>query len=190
VYHAVSLLSRASTVGVGFGQDAAGIPMCVMDLAVPSTNAFGQVPPSGSIVAYPYNGQTGVLDTFYVAYESPRPSATLFPNTTTGTPILVSVRNADYVNAEAVAAQQATITAFELKDAAGNVVPSAILAHPTLRAGAGVSLNADGNLLTSFAALIPLSPLAKGATYKVNFAFTIKAGDASITKTWSFTTIP
>lgn len=190
VYHGAALLSRATTVGIGFGQDSIGIPMCVLNPATASTDTYGQVPAAGSVVAYPYNTQTGVFETFYVGYESPRPSAVLFPNLTAGTPVIVNVRNADYVNNVAAGTLNATVTAFNLKDAGGNIVPSAILANEALKAGTGVTLNTDGNLGAGFAVLVPLSPLAKGATYEATFTFTLKTGDTPVTKTWTFTTNP
>jgi hypothetical protein len=190
VYHGAALLSQSTHVGVGFGADGAGFPLCVMDLGVATGATYAQVAASGSMTAYPYGGQTNVMETFYVAYESPRPSATLFPNTTAGTPILVNVRNADYVNFQAAGTLAATVTAFNLKDAGGNMVPAAILANSALTGGTGVTLNADSNLTMGFAVLVPLSPLSKGVTYTAEFSATLKAGGTPMTKTWSFTTNP
>lgn len=190
VYHAAALLSQSTQVGVGFGTDAAGIPMCVMDLGAASGTAYPQVAATGSLTAYPYDGQTNVLETFYVAYETPRPSATLFPNLTAGTPVVVNVRNADYVNGQAAGTLSAVVTAFTLKDAGGNLVPAAILANTALTAGPGVTLNADSKLSDGFAVLVPLSPLSTGAAYTATFAATLKAGSAPVTKTWAFVTNP
>lgn len=186
VYHSAALLSTTTHVGVGQFTDSIGEAGCVIDPATPLTSTYGQVPASGTFVAYPFSGQTGVYETFYVAYESPRPSATLFPNTTAGTPVVVSIGNADYVNASVSGTLAATVTQFVLKDAGGNVVPSSILTEPAL-VGSGVTLNSDSQLSPGFAVLVPLSPLAKGTTYTVNFAATIKGG-AALAKTWSFTT--
>lgn len=187
VYHAAALLSPSTTVGVGFGTDAAGIPLCVADLAATSTASYVQVAPAGSLVAYPSGGQSNVLETFYVAYESPRPSASLFPNTTAGTPVVVNVRNADFVNAKAAGTLDVAVTAFEIKDAGGNVVPVGILANSDVR-GSGVTLTADANLGEGFVVMVPLAPLAKASTYSVTFTATVKAGATPVTKTWSFTT--
>lgn len=189
VYHGAALLSQATNVGIGFGTDAAGVPLCVADLAALSSETYPQVAPAGQLVAYPYGGQTGVLETFYVGYESPRPSATLFPNTTAGTPIIVSMRNADFVNIKAASTLAAVVTKFELKDASGNTVPAGILANSGIT-GAGVTVTADSNLGEGFAVLVPLSPLAKGVIYTAAFTATLKTGGAALTKTWSFTTNP
>jgi hypothetical protein len=187
VYHGAALLSQETFVGVGIGTDAAGIPLCVSDLGNASTDTYGQVPTSGAFIAYPYSGQTNLPETFYVAYESPRPSATLFPNTTAGTPVIVRVRNADFVNFQHAGTLAVTVTKFELKDAGGNVVPSAILAANGLT-GSGVALNADTQLGEGFAVLVPLSPLSKGVTYTYTFTVTLKSGGTPVTLTRSFTT--
>lgn len=189
VYHAAAILSPATHVGVGFGMDGAGIPMCVVDFAAAASESNVQVPPAGSLVAYPYAGQTNLLETFYVAYESPRPSATLFPSATAGTPVIVNVRNADFVNYKAAGTLAAVVTKFELKDAGGNLVPAGILASSGIT-GSGVTVSPDINLGEGFAVLVPLSPLVKGATYTVTFRATLKTGGAPLTKTWSFTTNP
>lgn len=189
VYHAAALLSPATQVGVGFGTDGAGVPLCVADLAATSAQTYGQVPAAGALVAYPYNTQANVLDTFYVGYESPRPSATLFPNLTAGTPVVVSVRNADYLNFKAAGTLAVVVTKFELKDAGGNVVPSGILANSAIT-GSGVTLTSDSNLGEGFAVLVPLSPLSNNVTYTATFTATLKSGATPLTKTWSFTTNP
>ncbi|MEJ6002535.1 CAP domain-containing protein [Paucibacter soli] len=187
VYHGAALLSRNSAVGFGFGLDGAQIPLCVADLASPVADKIGQVPAVASLVAYPYAGQKSVMETFYVGAESPRPSAVLFPNATAGTPVLVSVRNADYLNFQDAGTLNATVTEFSLKDAGGNAVAAAVVANSALK-GQGVTLNADANLAEGFAVLVPLAPLVKGQTYTATFTATLKAGGAALTKTWSFST--
>lgn len=67
VYHAAALLSQETYVGVGFGKDAGGIPLCVADLGNLESESYTQVAPAGELIAYPYAGQTEVLETFYVA---------------------------------------------------------------------------------------------------------------------------
>jgi len=189
VYHAAAILSPTTNVGVGFGLDGANIPMCVVDFASAASESYVQVAPAGALVAYPYAGQTNLLETFYVGYESPRPSATLFPNTTAGTPVIVNVRNADFVNFKAAGTLAAVVTKFEMKDSGGNLVPAGILANSGIT-GSGVTLTPDANLGEGFAVLVPLAPLTKGATYTVTFTATLKTGGAPLTKTWSFTTNP
>lgn len=189
VYHGAALLSQATYVGIGFGQDAIGVPLCVANLSNLASESYTQVAPSGALIAYPYGGQAGVMETFYVAYESPRPPANLFPNTTAGTPVIVNVRNADYVNHKAAGTLGVFVHKFELKDAAGNTVAASILANSGIT-GSGLTLNADSNLGEGFVVLVPLSPLARGIVYTATFTATLKTGGAALSKTWSFTTNP
>ncbi len=191
VYHAVAVLSPATHVGFGFvGANFATTPICVSDLATLSSDAFGQVARAGALLTYPYGGQTGVLESFDVNDESPRPSLVLIPNDIAGTPVIVNVRNADYVNFFAAGTLNASVTRFELTDQGGNLVPAIILAHPSLQAGDGIALSADPILLTGAIVLVPLTPLIRAQTYTVAFSATLKAGSPALERTWSFTTRP
>lgn len=190
LYGAVALLGPATHVGFGFGANFAGTPICVSVLATPSNDLYGQVASAGSMVTYPYGGQTDVLEAFDVNIESPRPSLALFPNTIAGTTVIVNVRNADYLNLQAAGTLDFSISEFELTDKSGNQVPASILANPSLRAGPGLTLSADPGLLTGAAVLIPLAPLARDHTYTVAFSATLSAGGPVLSKTWSFTTRP
>ena len=190
VYHGVALLSIATDVGFGFGLDAAGTPLCVTNPATVAGDSLGQVPAAGAFIAYPYSGQQNVFETFYAGYETPRVPVSDFPNLTAGTPIIVSVRNADYLNFQAAGTLVATVTAFNLKDAGGNLVPAGILALSGLNAGPGVTLIPDSNMREGFVSLVPFSPLVKGQSYTATFSATLKSGGPTMTKTWSFTTNP
>lgn len=185
VYHAAALLSQSTNVGIGFGTDTANAPMCVADLGSHSTESYPQVAPSGQIVSYPYDGQTGLFYSFDIAFEVPRPPVALFPNPTSGTPVYVNIRNADFVNYKAAGTLNAVVTKFEMKDASGNLIPAGILSNSGI-SGSGLSLTADSNLAEGVAMLVPLSPLVKGGTYTVTFTATLKAGGDPLTKTWRF----
>jgi len=189
VYHGAAILSASTHVGLGFGTDSAGFPVCVADLAALSTTTYAQVAPAGSLVTYPYADQTGVFETFYAGAEVPRPPVALLPNYTAGSVVLVNIRNADYVNTKAQGTLNAQVSKFELKDAGGNVVPSIILTNSQIK-GNGATLNADTNLGEGFVVLVPSAPLAKGVTYTVTFSATLKTGGDPLGKTWSFTTNP
>jgi len=181
VYHAVSMLSRVTDVGFGYGSGSAA-GMCTIDMGSPlSGGASKQIPPSGAIVAYPYNGSTVAHGTFHVSNESPRVSVSLLPNATAGTPVVVGFRNQDVVAGGAV-----TITQFSIATAAGVAVPAVILGGTTV---SGANVNADSTLATDgpeFAVLVPTSPLAAG-TYTVTLHATIGGGQALALTTWSFT---
>ena len=181
VYHAASMLSRVTDVGFGFGSGAAA-GMCTIDMASPLTGgAARQIPPSGAIVAYPYNAGTVAHGTFHVSNESPRVSTALLPNATAGTPVVVGFRNQDVV-----AGGKVTITQFSIANAAGAALPAVILAGSTV-SGANVhddaTLDADA---PEFAVLVPSSPLAAG-TYTVTLHATISGGRALARTSWSFT---
>ena len=178
VYHAASMLSRVTDVGFGYGANAAA-GMCTIDMASPLNGGSSkQIPPSGAIVAYPYGGATVAHGTFHVSSESPRVSVALLPNANAGTPILVGFRNQD-----AVAGGTVTITQFSLATAAGAAVPGVILADPVVT---GSNVNADADLNSQFAVLVPASPLAAG-TYTVTLHATISGGQAIALTGWSFT---
>jgi uncharacterized protein YkwD len=188
LYDAVALLGPATHVGFGFGNNFATTPFCVSVLATPSSNLYGQFASAGSMVTYPYDGQTGVPKAFDVNAESPRPPLALFPNVVAGTTVIVNVRNADYLQLLAAGTLDVSVTQFELADQSGNRVPASVLANPSLRAGPGLTLHADPDLLTGAAVLIPLASLTGSHTYTVTFSATLKAGGPALSKTWSFTT--
>ena len=184
IYHAADMLSRETDVGIGFGSGSAA-GMCTIDLASSVTDSRAQVPPSGAIIAYPYDGATVATGTFRVSSESPRAPTALLPNATAGTPILVGFRNQDYVNAGKDAA--ATISQFSLADSAGNLVPTVILADSSV-SGSGVNddTGLDGGVVSGFAALVPKSPLPVGR-YTVTLHAAVTGGQALTLTTWTFT---
>jgi len=178
VYHAVSMLSRTTDVGFGFGTGTAA-GMCAIDMGAPRTDASRQIPASGAIVAYPYDGATVAHGTFHVSSETPRVSTSLLLNASAGTPIVVGFRNQDFV-----AGGTATITQFSIANAAGTNLPGVILAGPRVE---GTTVNADPGLQydEGFAVLVPVSPLAAG-TYTVTLHATISGGQALALTHWSF----
>jgi uncharacterized protein YkwD len=179
VYHAVSMLSRTTDVGFGFGSGTAA-GMCTIDMAAPRSDASRQIPPSGAIVAYPYDGATVAHGTFHVSNETPRVSPTLLPNATAGTPIVVGLRNQDFV-----AGGAATITQFSIANAAGTTLPGVILGGPHV-SGAGVNTDSGLQYDDGFAVLVPVGPLAAG-TYTVTLHASIAGGQALALTRWTFT---
>ena len=181
VYHAASMLSRVTDVGFGFGSGAAA-GMCTIDMGSPFDGGFtAQIPPSGAVVAYPYDGSTVAHGTFHVSNESPRVSTSLLPNAIAGTPVVVGFRNQDLVAGGAV-----TITQFSLATAGGTTVPGVILAGSSV---SGTHVNADSTLAVDapeFAVLVPSSPLPAGS-YTATLHATISGGQELALTTWSFT---
>lgn len=184
VYHGEALLVGGYTdVGIASHLDSASTPACVINLGRPS--GYGQIPASGAIIGYPGNGMT-VEGTFYAGYETPRPPIALFPSLTAGTPVIVSLRNADYINLQSSAKLDAKVTEFTLKDSLGNVVAAHILAGSDVAAGTGVVLNSDPLLFTGTLILVPKAPLPAG-TYTATVSATLGGTAAAIAKTFSFT---
>ena len=179
VYHAASMLSRVTSAGLAFGTGSAA-GMCTIDMASPLAGSALQVPPSGAVVAYPYDGSTVAHGTFQVSSESPRVSTTLLPDATAGTPILVGFRNEDLV---ASSTAVVTISQFALYRADGSLVDGVVLADPAVQ---GSAVHSDTNLDSAFAVLVPKAPLAAG-TYTVVLAATISGGRALALTHWSFT---
>jgi uncharacterized protein YkwD len=182
VYHAASMLSRVVDVGFAFGSGSTA-GMCTIDMASPLTGgAARQIPASGAIIAYPYDGSTVAHGTFQVSSESPRVSTTLLPDATAGTPIVVGLRNQDLV---ASSSAVATITEFALYKSDGTALPGVILADPVVK-GSGVTVHSDSGLDSAFAVFVPTSPLAAG-TYTVVLQASISGGQALALSHWTFT---
>jgi uncharacterized protein YkwD len=189
VYKAVLLLSPATHVGFGFvAANFATTPLCVSNLATVSTDAYGQVPSAGSLLTFPYAGQSGVFESLDLNDDSPRLPLALFPDNFAGAPVIVNLRNADFVNLAAAGRLDARVTKFELTDPSGNLVAAKILSNPSLQAGAAVALNADPVLPAGAVVLVPLEPLRRGQAYTVAFAATLTAQGPALDKTWSFST--
>jgi hypothetical protein len=190
VYNAVALLGPATHVGLhGWASTTSGAKFCLALVAAPSNRPEGQVVPAGKMVAYPYDGQTGVIESVNLQVEAPRPSAAALPNNLAGTPVIVNVRNADYLNLNRLGSLNPKVTQFSMTDGSGNAVPSAVLAHAALT-GAGVALTQDANLPVGTVMLVPLSQLSRSQVYTVTFGATLKDGGPTLQKTWSFTTRP
>lgn len=187
-YHGAALLAPTADVGIAMATDDTGLPVCVIDTARPLADRVGQVPPAGEVVAWPAPAQAGVLRTFDVDYESPRVAADLLPDARAGTPILVGLRNADYLAAQADGAPAATVSEFSLADAAGRPVPAVILGAPAIRGTAGLAIHADAGLPAGFVVLVPRAPLAAGAAYTVRLEALPRSGGTPVAKTWTFTT--
>ena len=189
VYNAAALLGPATHVGLhGWAPTFTGVQFCLAVVAAPANQPEGQVVPAGKMVAYPYGGQSGVIEDVDLLTEAPRPSTAALPHNRGGTPVIVNLRNADYLNLNLAGRLNPTVTQFTLTDpSSGNAVLAAILAHPALK-GSGVALVEDANLPVGTAVLVPQAPLLSGHTYTVSFSATLKDGGPALQKTWSFTT--
>ena len=163
-----------------------GAITCVFNVATTDPLRNGQVPASGALVTFPFDGGLASYRGF-PGGEIPRPPRSILPNDVAGPSVVAGIFNADYVNWKADGTLNPTITQFEIKDDLGNVMPVGILSHPTLKAGPGVVLNSDTVMPEGMAALVPLSPLTVNKVYRVNFSATLKTGAPALTKSWTFT---
>lgn len=188
VYHGIAVLDQYTFAGVGSLPDGLGAPMCITDFATASGTKNVQVHASGELVTYPYGNQADVIEIFYVSAETPRVSATLVPNATAGAPVLVNMRNADFVNLQATSKLDAKVSKFELRDASGKLLPAVLLGSAAIK-GEGVALNVDSNIPEGWIALVPLTVLTKNATYSASFKSTLKAG-MNLDRDWAFKTNP
>lgn len=182
VYHAEVILSRATHVGLGRFIDEGLNPGCVVHVA--ATNSMGQVPGANNVIVNPAPSAT-VKGTFYIDAESPRPAAGIITTASSGSPIMVNMRNATYVNAKANGPVSASVGTFTVRDSLNNVVDGVLLAGDNVTGTAmGPTLNKDSKVGEATVFLLPRDPLAAG-TYTVTFAGTT-AGE-SINRVWSFT---
>lgn len=184
MYHLASLMGPYRDLGVGYKTDASGAGFCVLDYAYKTTPQYAA---SGSVVAYPYDGQIGVEPVFAPAQESPRPPATLTGQV--GQPIFVSMASMAVVTGDG--SGKGSVDSFVLKDAGGNIVPAYVIASPSITVAAGVeTLDDSANAVfyqpyTVF--LVPKAPLAFGAKYTVTFTGKFN-GVPHSKSSWAFTT--
>lgn len=183
VYHQELLMGFYRDVGIAYGQYSSGMFVCVLDLGVAS-GASPQLPDDNVVAVFPFSGETGVATSFAPHTESPNPMPDV-GGASVGFPIQASMVNFGSRSLNTAGAY--TVNSFVLKDASGNVVPSRLIAAAGTNAGAGVSFGSDpGGLQPGRIFLVPLSPLASHATYRVQFSGV--AGATSLSRSWSFAT--
>ncbi len=182
VYHAEVILSRATHVGLGRFVDEGANPGCVVHVA--ATNSMGQVPGANNVIVNPAPSAT-VNGTFYIDAESPRPAAGIITTSSSGSPIMVNLRNATYVNAKANGPVSASVSTFTVRDSLNNVIDGVLLAGDNVTGTAmGPILNKDSKVGEATVFFLPRDPLAAG-TYTVTFAGSTTG--ESINRVWSFT---
>lgn len=180
VFHRGHVLNRTRDVGIGVTASKYGTT-CVVNLGVAS-GVEPQAPDTASLTLWPSPGATGVPVGFFAAGETPHPAPDL-GTTWTGSPVSVCMcwHGAPFW------AYEYSVQRFELRDAAGVLVPARLLANSATASGPGVRLTAS-QLAAGEAYLLPLSPLSPGVTYTVDFK--AAAGGVGYHRTWTFTTAP
>lgn len=189
VYHLNSLMSPSTDVGVSVYLDEGGNNACQVTLV--QTSTYGQTPATGSVITFPYDGST-VPGLFQINTESPRPASGLVAGPNAGHPILISARNADYVNGVVNGSATVEISNFTVTDNLGGAVPAAVLTGQNVTIPVSYTGAADSRLGEGVAVLVPQSALAAGSytvTYVANLKTTVRGvvTNRSLTKTFTFT---
>lgn len=144
-------------IGTGAAIASSGYRYFTADFA--SRDGFGPGIARGTLVTWPFNGQTGVAPNFLSDTEHPDP----VPNANeVGYPISV------HTNLDA----NVTVTSFTVRPRGGSDL--------TVLRVAPLSDN------KAAASIIPLQPLRAATVYDVSFAGTVNG--AAVTRNWSFTT--
>lgn len=189
VYHLNSMMSPSTEVGVSVYQDEGGNNACQVTLV--QTSEYGQTPGTGSVITFPYDGLQ-VPGLFQINTESPRPASGLVTGPNAGHPILVSARNADYVNGVVNGSATVEISTFTVTNNLGSVVNAAVLTGPNVAVPLAYTSAADSRLGEGVAVLVPQSSLAAG-TYTVTYVANVKTTvrgvvtNHPLTKTFTFT---
>ena len=144
-------------IGTGAAIASSGYRYFTADFA--SRDGYGPGIARGTLVTWPFNGQTQVVPNFFSNTEQPDP----VPDANeVGYPISVHT-NLD---------TNVTVTSFSVRPRGGSDL--------TVLRIAPLSDNKPA------AAIIPLQPLREATVYDVSFAGTVNG--AAVTRTWSFTT--
>lgn len=147
-------------IGTGSATTSSGYTYFTADFG--ARNGFGRGIASGSIVTWPFSGQTQVTPNFYSDYESPDP----VPNINeVGYPISVHT-NLD---------SKLVVQTFSVRARGGGNLQVRLLAS-----------DSDAETPAYAASIIPLSPLSPATTYDVTFSGTVNG--APVSQSWSFTT--
>jgi len=183
LYHMASMLGPFRDLGIGYKTDGTGSGYCVMDYAYMTS---AQYPAAGTVVTYPYAGQTDAAWAFQPAAESPRPPSTL--TGTVGQPILASMGSLAVVTGDN--SSKGTVTTFVLKDSSDNVIPAYVLAPSSITVASSITPLDDSANNVYYQPydvfLVPQAALTPNTTYTVTFAGTYNG--VAHAKTWSFTT--
>ena len=179
IYHATLLLSRVTEAGIAYG-DGAASGACVIDLGRPQADPAPAGLASGAFVRYPAPGMAMPGGSFRLASENPRPSPAALPGATAGIPVLVGLRNTDFLDGSP---PHAELLRFELRDTDNLPVPAVVLADQAI---SGPDVVADAGVHGAFAVLVPRRPLPPGR-YRVFLRAILGDGHVLAPDPWSFT---
>lgn len=162
IYHRFVIFEPVfKEIGTGAATTAAGYSYFTADFT--ANNGYGPGVPAGSVVVWPFSGQTQVTPNFFSDYESPDP----VPNVNeVGYPISV------HANINAVL----TVQSFTVRQKGASADLNVRL----------LTRDVDPETPRSAAAIVPLARLASGTSYDVSFTGTVDG--TPVSRTWTFTT--
>jgi uncharacterized protein YkwD len=161
IYHRFVIFEPVfKEIGTGSGTTARNYTYFTADFL--ANNGYGPGLGRGHVLAWPYNGQTGVQANFFSNQEEPDPVDTLDE---VGYPVSVQGDISAILS----------VNSFTIKPRGGAVLPVKLLQKST-----------DKNTPQYAAAIIPLSKLAPATTYDVSFSGA--ADGVPVSLNWSFTT--
>lgn len=160
IYHRFVMFEpKFREIGTGAATSSRGYHYFTADFA--TRGGFGPGIAAGTVVLWPFNGQTGVVPNFLSDTEEPDP----VPNiNNVGYPISV------HANIDAPLAMQT----FTVRPRGGANLQVQVV-HSSTTATQRTAI-----------AIVPLAPLAAGTTYEVSFSGTLNG--TPLTRDWSFTT--
>jgi uncharacterized protein YkwD len=163
IYHRFVIFEPVfKEIGAGAATTSANYNYFTADFV--ANNSYGTGIPAGTVVTWPFNGQTQVPNNFNSDYEEPDPVP---DRGVVGYPVSVHTN----------LTRRLTVQSFTMRAHGTNTD----LATRLLAQGQ------DANTTTqSAAAIVPLSPLASGTTYDVTFTGAVDG--TPITRSWSFST--
>jgi uncharacterized protein YkwD len=163
IYHRFVIFEPVfKEIGAGAATTSASYSYFTADFV--SNNGYGTGIAAGTIVTWPFNGQTQVPNNFNSDYEEPDPVP---DRSVVGYPVSVHTN----------LTRRLTVQSFTMRAHGSNTD----LATRLLAQGQ------DANTTTqSAAAIVPLAQLASGTTYDVSFSGAVDG--VPISRNWSFTT--
>lgn len=150
------------------GLSATGYNFFTVDFAADglTTGGIGKA----QIALYPYPNETGITTVFPHKQETPDPVPDQ-TQTYVGYPVSVHADGTTTV----------TVSSFTIQPRGGQILPVRLLSNAT---DPGDMI--EGRTPASAASIVPLSPLASGTTYDVQFIGSVSG--APVARIWSFTT--
>lgn len=164
IYHRFVIFEPVfKEIGTGAATTSANYSYFTADFV--ANEGYGPGIPAGTVVTWPFNGQTQVPGTFLSDYEEPDP----VPNiNAVGYPVSVHTN----------LSRKLTVQSFTIRAHGASADLQSML----------LDKDTDVNKTTSqsVAAIIPLAPLASGTTYDVTFNGAVDG--TPVSRSWSFTT--